>query len=99
RWFSDAQIEQFVADGGIEAAAALVKPHRPKEAPVYDVDPPNYIRAQLPSGVDAKAPEAFAQGLTDYLQDVNAQMPIPRIPPNRVDGYLQRSSKSHADGR
>lgn len=78
RWFSDAQIEQFVADGGIEAAAALVKPHRPKEAPVYDVDPPNYIRAELPSGVDAKAPEAFAQGLTDYLQDEIATPQGPR---------------------
>jgi len=69
RWFSDAQIEQFVADGGIKAAAELVKPHRPKEAPAYEVDPPSYLRAPLPPSVNpANGAEAFAQGLTDYLQ-------------------------------
>jgi len=39
RWFNDAQIEQFVADGGIAAALATIQPHLPKDAPLYDIDP------------------------------------------------------------
>ena len=69
RWFSDAKIEQFVADGGIDAAAALVAPKRPKEAPAYEVDPPNYLRAPVPSDVSTSDAEAFSKGLADYLQD------------------------------
>ena len=68
RWFADAQIEQFVTEGGIDAAAALVNPQRPKDAPAYDVDPPNYIRAPLPPAVSAaNDPEAVSTGLAEYL--------------------------------
>lgn len=69
RWFSDAQIEQFIAEGGIDAAAALVAPHRPKEAPAYDIDPPGYLRAPLPADVSsANGPEALAESLAEYLK-------------------------------
>jgi ABC-2 type transport system permease protein len=68
RWFSDEQIEQFIVDGGIEAAAAIVAPHRPKEAPAYDIDLPGYVRAPVPPDVDtARGPDAFAEGLSEYL--------------------------------
>ncbi|MEQ1781495.1 MAG: ABC transporter permease [Hyphomonadaceae bacterium] len=70
RWFTDAQIDQFVADGGIVAAMALVKPHLPKDAPVYDVDPPTFVRAPLPAGVTAaEGPDAIATALSDELKD------------------------------
>lgn len=68
RWFSDAQIEQFVAEGGIEAGATLVNPHRPKEAPAYDIDPPPYLRAPLPAGITTTdGPDAIAAGLAGNL--------------------------------
>ena len=69
RWFTDAQIDQFVADGGINAAMAVVQPHLPKDAPVYDVDPPTYLRAPLPTGVTAaQGPDAIGAALADALQ-------------------------------
>jgi ABC-2 type transport system permease protein len=69
RWFADAQIEQFVAEGGIDAAMDIIRPHLPPDAPVYEVDPPAYIRAPLPAGVPAdQGPAAVAHGLADYLQ-------------------------------
>jgi len=70
RWFTDAQIEQFVADGGIDAAMEAVRPHLPREAPLYEVDPPTYVRAELPAGVPAdQGPAALSEGLADYLQN------------------------------
>ncbi len=69
RWFTDAQIEKFVAGGGIDAAMAAVQPHLPKDAPVYGVDPPTYVRAPLPVGVTAAdGPDAIATALADELQ-------------------------------
>lgn len=69
RWFTDAQIEQFVTEGGIEAAMAAVKPHLPKDAPVYGVDPPNFIRAPLPAGITAaQGPDVVGAALADELQ-------------------------------
>ena len=50
------------------------------------------LAAQMPD----KVKELDAR-LTDYLQAVNAQMPMPRIPPHRVDGYLQGNSASRAE--
>ncbi len=70
RWFNDAQIEQFVADGGIAAALATIQPHLPKDAPLYDIDPPTYIRAPLPAGINAAdGPDAIATALADELQN------------------------------
>lgn len=69
RWFSDQQVEQFMADGGIEAAAALVKPQAPREAPAYEIDKPSYVRAALPPGVTADGgPDRFAEDLAPSLQ-------------------------------
>jgi len=70
RWFSDDQVEQFMADGGIDAAAAIVKPHAPKDAPAYEIDKPGYTRAALPPGVSATdGPDALAEGLAPFLKD------------------------------
>ncbi len=69
RWFSDGQVEQFIADGGIATAAELVKPHAPPEAPVYEIDKPNYVRADLPPGVSAdQDPDALAEALAPSLK-------------------------------
>ncbi len=70
RWFSDDQVAKFIADGGIEAAAELVKPHAPPEAPAYAVDKPNYVRAAIPPGAETSAgPDRFAEGLAPFLLD------------------------------
>ncbi len=69
RWFADTQIEQFVADGGIAAAMEIVRPHLPREAPVYEIDPPGYVRAPVPADVPTdQGVAAVAHGLADYLQ-------------------------------
>lgn len=70
RWFTDAQIERFVAEGGIDAAMAAIKPYLPKDAPLHSVDPPTYIRAPLPAGVSAaQDPDAIGTALADELQN------------------------------
>ncbi len=69
RWFSDEQLEQFVADGGIDAAAEIVKPHIPPDAPAYEIDKPGYARAELPPGVSGtEGPVKLAEGLAPSLQ-------------------------------
>jgi len=70
RWFSDEQVEQFMAEGGIDAAAQIVKPHVPKEAPAYEIDRPNYTRAELPPGVNGTdGADKLAEDLAPFLKD------------------------------
>ena len=81
RWFPDAQVEQFLSNGGIEAAWSRVAPAKPREAPDYEIDPPAYIRAPLPAGVVASAgPEAFAEGLAGPLGGGEIDTPLGRRP-------------------
>lgn len=69
RWFTDAQIQTFVDEGGVSAAVAAIQPHLPKDAPVYGVDPQTYVRAPLPEGITAaQGPEAIASALADELK-------------------------------
>ena len=71
RYFTDEQIEQFMAEGGAPAALELIKPKLPKDAPVYEVDPPVFVRADLPADVEANQGAArLAEGLAPYLKDV-----------------------------
>lgn len=73
RWFTEQQIEQFIAEGGAPAALELIRPNLPKDAPVYEVEPPNYVRAETPAGVPVdQGPDALAKALAPYLQDVIA---------------------------
>lgn len=70
RWFTDEQVEQFIADGGAKTAFEQVKPSLPKDAPNYQIDPPTYVRAELPPGVSAdQGPDVLAEGLGPALQD------------------------------
>jgi len=71
RWFTDQQVEQFIAEGGAPAALELIKPKLPKDAPAYQIDPPMYVRADLPYDVSPKdGPDEFAKDLAPYLRDV-----------------------------
>ena len=70
RWFSDDQVNQFIADGGIQAAVEIVKPHTPPEAGAYEIDKPNYTRADLPAGVSTdQGADALKEGLDPFLKD------------------------------
>ncbi|MDP3491896.1 MAG: hypothetical protein Q8R82_02195, partial [Hyphomonadaceae bacterium] len=73
RWFTEQQIEQFIAEGGATAALELIKPRLPQDAPVFEIEPPSYVRAETPAGVPIdQGPDALAEGLAPYLQDVVA---------------------------
>jgi ABC-type Na+ efflux pump permease subunit len=70
RWFTDAQVEQFMAEGGVTEAIKLIKPVLPKDAPNYEIDPQSYLRADLPAGIPAdKGAEAVGQALAPFLKD------------------------------
>lgn len=70
RWFTDAQVEQFIAEGGAQDALKLIRPVLPKDAPNYEIDKRSYVRADLPAGipVDAGA-DRLGAALAPYLQD------------------------------
>jgi len=71
RWFSEQQVEQFIAEGGAPAALELITPKLPKDAPVYELEPPPVVLADVPAGVPVdQGPDALAAGLAPYLQDV-----------------------------
>lgn len=69
RWFADEQIERFIADGGIDAAVALVAPHAPGEAPAYEIDRRGFLRADLPPEVSPnQSADALAEDLAPFLE-------------------------------
>jgi ABC-2 type transport system permease protein len=81
RWFTDSQIEQFVAAGGIDAAWKKVSTSIPEEAPDYEIDRPAYTRAQPPAGVTvSQGPETFAEGLADPLKGDEIETPEGKRP-------------------
>lgn len=70
RWFTDAQVEQFIAEGGAEEALKLIKPVLPKDAPNYEIDKPTYLRAELPANVPSnQGADKVGDALAPYLQD------------------------------
>jgi ABC-2 type transport system permease protein len=81
RWFTDSQIEQFVAAGGIDAAWKKVSTSIPEDAPDYEIDRPAYTRAQPPAGVTvSQGPETFAEGLADPLKGDEIDTPEGKRP-------------------
>jgi ABC-2 type transport system permease protein len=81
RWFTDDQVAKFVADGGIDAAWRKIAPSKPKEAPAYVIDPPNYSRAPLPPGVTTdQGADAFAGGLAGPLKGDEIDTPEGKRP-------------------
>ncbi len=70
RWFTDSQVEQFIAEGGAEEALKLIRPVLPKDAPNYEIDKRSYVRAELPAGVPAdQGADRLGDALAPYLQD------------------------------
>ncbi|HET9145114.1 MAG TPA: ABC transporter permease [Sphingomicrobium sp.] len=66
RWYSDADIAQFEAAGGLESAQSKIDRVKAKDTPAFEASPPDYEMVPVPASL-AKVPDA---GLDDALQDV-----------------------------
>jgi ABC-2 type transport system permease protein len=66
RWYSDADIAQFEAAGGLDIAEAKINRVKPKDTPAFEASQPDYQMVPVPPSV-AKAPDT---GLDDALQGV-----------------------------
>jgi ABC-type Na+ efflux pump permease subunit len=66
RWYSDADIAQFDAAGGLDAAQARIARVKPKDTPAFEPSKPDYEMVEVPASI-AGTPDA---GLDDALQSV-----------------------------
>jgi len=57
RWYSDADVSQFDAAGGLAAAQAKIARVKPKDTPEFEASKPDYEIVPVPSSV-ANAPDA-----------------------------------------
>jgi ABC-2 type transport system permease protein len=70
RWFSDQQVEQYMAEGGAAKALEIIAPALPKDAPKFGIDPKTYARADIPADVPTDQGAAkLGEALSPYLQD------------------------------
>jgi ABC-2 type transport system permease protein len=80
RWFSDPEIAQFDAAGGLPAAQAQIARQKPKAAPDFRADPPALIAVDPPAGVVTNAgPDAFGASLAPH-QKADIATPIGKRP-------------------
>ena len=66
RWYGDADVARFVADGGVDAALARLKSATPDGTPAFTPDKPRYSFLAPPAAVaaaDDKAVDAILQSL------------------------------------
>jgi len=70
RWFSDADAEAFIAQGGLPAALRQIAPRLPAEAtPFKPSEPRDYISVDPPAGVPIdQGPDAFGAAMAAPLQ-------------------------------
>src|SRR6185369_4733047 len=63
RWYSDADVARFVANGGVDAAQAKLKAAAPKGTPEFEADKPDYEVVAVPPSLaavpDARLDEAL----------------------------------------
>ena len=57
RWYSDADVAQFVSAGGVSSAKATIDRVKPKETPEFKEQKPDYEIVPVPASLDA-APDA-----------------------------------------
>ena len=68
-WFSDAEADAFVAEGGLESALREIAPHLPADAPPFEPDPRPIVPVQVPHTVPtSQGPERFGSAITPLLQ-------------------------------
>jgi ABC-2 type transport system permease protein len=70
RWFSDADAEAFIAQGGLPAALRQITPRLPADAPPFKpAEPRIYISVDPPAGVPIdQGPDAFGAAMAAPLQ-------------------------------
>ena len=68
-WFSDQQVESFIAGGGVDAALRRIRPRLPADAPVFAPRPRPALLTPPPKGVPTdQGPDRFGSALAPYLQ-------------------------------
>jgi ABC-type Na+ efflux pump permease subunit len=76
RWYSDAEVARFVADGGVEAAKAKIAGVKPDATPEFEASKPDYemvpVPASLASAADASLDDALKPVLKPIAKDVKA---------------------------
>ena len=68
-WFTDAQIDAFVAQGGVAEAMRRIRPRLPDDAPVFKPPPRPYLSYPPPRGAPVdQGPERFGSALTPLMR-------------------------------
>jgi ABC-type Na+ efflux pump permease subunit len=66
RWYSDADVTRFTAEGGVDAAKAKIARVKPEDTPEFEASKPDYEFVPVPGSL-ASVPDA---GLDDALKPV-----------------------------
>jgi ABC-type Na+ efflux pump permease subunit len=61
RWYSDSDVERFVADGGVASATAKIARVKPKDTPDFEASKPDYQVVPVPASV-ASTPDGQLDG-------------------------------------
>ncbi|GAA4034734.1 hypothetical protein GCM10022281_13630 [Sphingomonas rosea] len=67
RWFTDAEVARFVADGGKDAAIARLAAAKPSGVPDFDPPEPNYALVAPPAGLARATGPALDAGVDRLL--------------------------------
>ncbi|MFC7536726.1 ABC transporter permease [Sphingomonas sp. GCM10030256] len=68
RWFTDAEVRQFAAEGGAQAAIATLRPRLEKGTPQFDPAKPEYQLVRVPTDVAALPDGQLDQRLQAVLR-------------------------------
>jgi ABC-2 type transport system permease protein len=77
-WFSDLEVEAFIAAGGAPAVVAAITPRLPKDAPTFVPPTADYLRVPPPGDLDpSQTPDRIADRLVPLFQG-EIQTPVGR---------------------
>lgn len=68
RWYSDADVARFVANGGVKAAQAKLTAVAPKGTPEFEADKPDYEMVAVPSAIAGTADARLDDALKPILK-------------------------------
>ncbi|UYY57762.1 ABC transporter permease [Sphingomonas sp. S2-65] len=68
RWYSDADVERFVREGGVQAALAKIRAVSPKDADEFEVPDADFRVVATPAEVERASPAALDRALEPHLR-------------------------------
>lgn len=77
RWYSDADIAQFTAAGGIKGALSRIAAIKKPDTPVFEAPDPNYAIMPVPAAVAAAPPNRIDAALGPLLRPVDGSKAKP----------------------